>query len=404
MRYFGHPCLSICPPALVALALAACDPAPAPPPDPRHAALDRAVGALVAEHGIMTAGVGLIEDGALVWAGYYGLQAPDVAASRTTQFDIGSITKVVAAETVLRLADRGALSLDEPMGAHWVDPDLRGNPRVMALTPRMALTHTTGFPNWRNQTADGRLRFLNDPGTAYGYSGEGFDYLARFVAAKLDRPFPDLVRAEVFAPLGLENDAFAFRADNLDTVARSVDETTGAFDTRWRYHCLIAFNMCPEDGAYSAARDMAITVEGLAAILISVMNGDGYGAALAADRNRVQSVKDRALVACDPPGADGCPTAQGYGLGWEVLDYGDAALLSHGGSDVSSLSQAAFHTGTRDGLIVLLNAAKLPALRAMPDILEALAPGTPLAGQYRGWLRYEEALLRSRQQAGGGPG
>jgi hypothetical protein len=39
-----------------------------------------------------------------VWTGYYGDQAPSVAASRGTMFNVASITKTVAAETVLRLA------------------------------------------------------------------------------------------------------------------------------------------------------------------------------------------------------------------------------------------------------------------------------------------------------------
>jgi hypothetical protein len=35
----------------------------------------------------------------------------------------------------------------------------------------MVLSHTSGFPNWRQK---GRLEFLFDPGERFGYSGEGF--------------------------------------------------------------------------------------------------------------------------------------------------------------------------------------------------------------------------------------
>ena len=140
---------------------------------------------------------------------------------------------------------------------------------------------------------------------------------------------------------------------------------------------------------------MTMTVESLARFAISVANADGYDAALAADRNTVHSIKDRPLYYCDEPGADGCPLEQGYGLGWEVLNYGDAQLIAHGGHDYSVLTVFGINTETKDGVIVLLNARELPSLRVMPEILEALDPSTPLSQQYRGWLRYEESKLKN---------
>lgn len=357
--------------------------------------LDEAVQAILDGHDVRTAGIGLIENGELVWTGYYGEQAPGIPTSPSTQFDVGSITKVVSTETVLRLVQDGRLDLDEPMGSLWIDPDLENDPRALQLTPRMVLNHTTGFPNRRSRT-NGRLQFLNDPGTSFGYSGEGFEYLMRFVEAKLGVPFPELVEAEVLEPMGITDASFAYREANFENVALSVDADTGEFRNDWGYHCSIVSNTCLEDGAYSTSRDMTMTVESLAAFVISVANADGYGDALAQDRNTVQSVKDRPLFYCDTPGVGDCPLEQGYGLGWEVLDYGDAQWIAHGGHDYSVLTIVGMNTETKDGVIVLLNALELPSLRVMPDILEALHPSTPISQQYRGWLNFREAQLRAR--------
>ena len=84
--------------------IAGCESASKPETD---ALLDASILQIISDNNIKTAAVGVIEAGELVWAGHYGEQAPGVSASKDTQFDIGSITKVVAAETVLRLADQG---------------------------------------------------------------------------------------------------------------------------------------------------------------------------------------------------------------------------------------------------------------------------------------------------------
>lgn len=361
----------------------------------REATLDLAIREILSGHDIKTAGVGLIEKGELIWVGYYGEQSPGKPASSATQFDTGSITKVVSTETILRLSYDGRINLDEPMGSLWVDPDIENDPRALQITPRMVLTHTTGFPSRRSRTDNGKLQFLNDPGTAFGYSGEGFEYLMRFVEAKLGTSFPELVEAEVFEPLGITGASFAYNKENFENVALSVDNNTGHFRTDWGYHCLVISNTCAEDGTYSTSRNMTMTVESLATFAISVANADGYNAAMAADRNTVQSIKDRPLYFCDTPGVDDCPLEQGYGLGWEVLHYGDAQLVAHGGHDYSVLTLLGINTETKDGVIVLLNAPELPSLRVMPDILEALDPSTPLSQQYRGWLRYKESQMRT---------
>ncbi len=353
--------------------------------------LDAAIEEVMSAQGVMTAGVGLIEDGELIWAGYYGEQAPGVPTSSSTQFDVGSITKVVSTETVLRLANDGRLNLDEPMGDLWIDPDLVNDPRALQLTPRMVLTHTTGFPSRRRRTDDGTLQFLNEPGTTFGYSGEGFEYLMRYVEAKLDTSFPELVATEVLEPLGITDASFAYREENFPNVALSVDQDTGAFRADWGYHCSVVTDSCLQDGAYSTSRNMTMSVESLAKFVISVANADGYDEAMVIDRNTVQSVMDRPLYFCDEPGVGDCPLEQGYGLGWQVLDYGDADIITHGGHDYSVLTVVGMNTETKDGVIVLLSAQELSSLRAMVGILGVLDPSTPLSQQYRGWLRYEEA-------------
>ena len=342
---------------------------------------------------VRTAGIGVIKADRLVWSGYYGESSPGVPASSQTLFNIASITKTVTAETVLRLVEAGQITLNEPMSPFWIDPDLLMDPRHQHLTPRIALTHTTGFSNWRSHESDNRLRLNHDPGTAYGYSGEGYEYLARFVEKKLGRRFPDIVRSLVFRPIGMSTASFGGPEDlrNMTTPVAS----DGSFSKKYRSQCTPIYDRCLDKEEYSAADDMVVTVQDYAAFLISVMASDGYGPTIAKDRSRVQSEKDRPVVHCQSLPPEQCPTAQGYGLGWEVLDYAGSKIVGHGGSDWSDLSIAYFYEGTQDGLIVFLNGRTLHALEVMPDAIEAIDPASPMAGQYRGWLRFERKRLET---------
>ena len=145
---------------------------------------DQKFEAIMNKHHINTIGVAVIESGEIDWTGYYGQQAPGIPASANTLFDVGSITKLITTQTVLQLVKAGKINLDEPMSEHWIDPDLINDERHQKLTPRLVLTHSTGLPNWRFFSDDNTLKFIHQPGSQYSYSGEGFQYLAKFVENK----------------------------------------------------------------------------------------------------------------------------------------------------------------------------------------------------------------------------
>ena len=154
--------------------------------------------------------IAYIEDGAIAWKGIYGEQRPGKKADEKTLYNIASMTKSISAEVILRLASDDALLLDEPMSAYWLDPDIKNDPRHAKLTPRISLTHRTGFANWRRMTDD-KLMFQFEPGEQSGYSGEGYNYVARFAEQKMRRSFEELAQAYVFDPLGMADASYIKR-------------------------------------------------------------------------------------------------------------------------------------------------------------------------------------------------
>ena len=126
--------------------------------------LDRSVGQWLKKFDVPSGGVAYIENGKLAWTAVYGDQSPGVPATEKTLYNVASLTKPISAELILRLVSAGKMSLDEPISAYWIDPDVKDNPWHKLLTARLCLSHQTGFPNWRVQT-NNVLTFQWEPGT-----------------------------------------------------------------------------------------------------------------------------------------------------------------------------------------------------------------------------------------------
>ncbi len=351
--------------------------------------LEREFDALVAENDVVTAGAAIITDGHVAWTGNFGEQAPGIMASERTLYNVGSITKTVAAETILRLVSDGTLSLDASMSPVWVDPDLQDDNRHELLTPRVALTHSTGFPNWRYFTKNGKLAFNADPGTSFTYSGEGYEYLATYSEKLTDQKFEALVQEHVFDPIGIENASYSIDKAYFNNIAQA-KAPDGSFPG---HYCYPDNGYCRSEGSSTPADDLVISVNDFALFLISVMNSDGYDKSVTADRDTVHVKKAEAnnTILCDSTKYAQCPIAQGYGLGWEVLDFGDRQIVSHGGSDWHELALAYFDTQSKDGVIIFLNAPSNDALKVMPKAISLLDADSPMIELYQRWLRQAEA-------------
>jgi len=175
------------------------------------------VAELLDGHGVPGAVVGVVDaDGVarVVTAGTRGDGRGSV--DDDTVFAAASLSKPVFASGVVALVDAGALELDRPLSQYVAEPYLPDDERAASITARMVLSHTTGFPNWRE---DGPLFLRWSPGTRWGYSGEGYAYLQQVVehlaAASLDRYLADVV----LVPLGMDDSSFVWRDADEARVA-----------------------------------------------------------------------------------------------------------------------------------------------------------------------------------------
>ncbi len=344
--------------------------------------LNERLSKVISNSGVRTAAIGVIKNHELAWSSYYGLQSPEVPANKDTLFNVASIAKVFTTELTLKLVSLGKISLDESMSSHWVDPDIRSDERHKRLTPRMVLNHTTGFPNWRFERPDGRLSFETEPGVAYGYSGEGFQYLARFLEQKLGAGFEDLMQEYLLKPNGIQDAWFSPRSENHQSLAQPHNE-----DGLFIGHYCRPNGWCQREGVWSAADDLAITLTGLVTFTISSSLARGLSRKIIQDRKRILYDFGSSIVCAENTDAEkeqaACPLKAGFGLGWEVYDYGNDSVLAHGGNDWSEFAQVYFNPLTGDGVVVVLNALPESGLRAMVGILNEIDAESPLAQSHR---------------------
>src|SRR6202789_4195802 len=206
---------------------------------PNGAAIDGEVSKIMTQTGTKGAAVAVIDHGKVSYVHAYGIRNAngDLLTTDTIMYG-ASLTKTVFAYTVMQLVDQGKLNLDtpikddldKPLPSYGPDPvfpdkygpykDLDDDPRWEKITPRMCLTHSTGFSNFWFIEPDHKLLIHFEPGTRFSYSGEGF-ILLQFViehgrqAQGLGLDVGDLTKVN-FDRLGMNRTSLVWH-EGLDT-------------------------------------------------------------------------------------------------------------------------------------------------------------------------------------------
>ena len=322
-----------------------------------QARMGEKVSASLLQNDVPSVSIAYIEDGKLAWTFAAGESEPGKAATPATLYNIASMTKTLVAETVVRLSKTGAFSLDDSMASAWVDPDLKDDPRHKLLTPRLALTHRTGLPNWRYLTDD-KLKFLNDPGTQFGYSGEGLQYVAHFIEKKMGRSLEQLVAETVFEPAGMTETTFTDKPWLDGRIAMS--------QTRAGKH-----EFAPRRTTWNAADDVWSSTGDFARFMIWVMANPVSSERPATywiprDNLKYQICEeDRVPLPL-------CPRSLGFTGGWTVYDSPDNLIVMHGGGDDGEHTLGYFNPVTGSGAVIFTNGDN--GQKVIRDIVEILLP------------------------------
>lgn len=178
----------------------------------------------MSEHHISSFSVSVFERGKVTFSQTFG------GDQKKNQFQFGSLSKVVAAVTALRMVDQGKLKLDDPIDKHLGDWSLPTSPFTVKerVTLRRLLGHTAGlavggFPGYEvgatmptlNQMLDGispanspGMSFEYEPGSQWKYSGGGYLVLQKLLESVTRKPYSQLSQDEVLGPAGMSMSGF----------------------------------------------------------------------------------------------------------------------------------------------------------------------------------------------------
>lgn len=351
------------------------------------AQIDSTVNRLIQGAHVTGAGVALFHDGKIVYLKAYGLRDTEKRLPLTPDsvMTAASLNKSAFATVVMRLVQREALDLDKPIEKYLGKPigdfthyaDLKADPRAAKLTLRILLDHTTGFANFRGLEDDHKLHIHYDPGTHYGYSGEGIN-LAQFVVERVTgKSVTQLMQEELYTPLKMTRSSMVWEPRFESDFANGYDEHGRSLGPERR-------------NSPAAAGSMQTTPRDYALFLSALMRGEVLSASM---RDAMLSPQIRIHSAHQFPSLNTETTAAydpidlSYGIGWGLYKspYGQA-FFKEGHDEGWRNFTLCFRNG--DGMLVMTNSSNGEGI--FKPLAEALLGETGFPFDWDGYTPYDK--------------
>lgn len=190
----------------------------------------------MARHQVVGLSVAVVDGKGPLWMGGFGYadRAAGRPAGADTLYRAGSITKLITAAAVMKLAERGSIDIDQPVARYL--PGFRVKSRIPVatpITPRLLLSHRSGLPSdinkglWTPTRFTSVLETLEDeylahpPGQVLSYSNVGFSVLGGLIESTTQQSFERYLHDEIFAPLGMTRSGFGLTPSLQSGLAKA---------------------------------------------------------------------------------------------------------------------------------------------------------------------------------------
>ncbi|HUY79202.1 MAG TPA: serine hydrolase domain-containing protein [Ktedonobacterales bacterium] len=304
--------------------------------------------------------VAIVANGRVAAAEGFGYRRLDDHLPMTihTSTPIASLTKSLTATVILRLAEEGALGLDEPVVSYLPDFRLADAGATRRITPRMLLAHTSGLGHTGHQPPvfaepmttpyAGRAGLVarlaettpqTAPGAAWSYSNEGYSVLGLLVDRLSGVCVEEYLRTRIFEPLEMGDTVMRFadwraRPDRALGYLRDDDSDSG-----------FKPSALPQDySVYAAGGGVCSSAVNFARYLAAALDYADSPLLSAGSLDQMQSAS--ALYG---------DTGWGYGLGWFVSWAGSRKVIAHSGGLPGHTTYVMALPWERMGVVALAN-------------------------------------------------
>ncbi len=199
-----------------------------------------------------------------------------------TRFRLASMTKQMTAAAIMLLVHEGRLRYEDSLTEALPGFPLYGS----GVTIRQLLTHTSGLPDYEQlmenaekdegpiwtperqirdpevlELLEKETRGLFPPGTSWAYSNSGYVLLGLVAARAAGKPFGDVLRDRIFAPLGMTQ-TLAYEKGRNEVADRAYGHTKEPAGFRETDQSSTSATL-GDGGVYSCLEDLAKWDEGL---------------------------------------------------------------------------------------------------------------------------------------------
>ena len=273
------------------------------------------------------------------------------AATASTVYRIGSITKQFTSAAIMRLAERGKLSIDDPMSKYLPDVPTHGR----SITIRRLLNHTSGIhnytaePGWQQHWADEMtpraiVAFVDhdsldfNPGDAWSYSNTNYVLLGMIIEKVTGEPYATYVQRDLFTPLGLKQTSYCVNHPTDPSFADGYSASSSGVKPA------VFLSMTQPHGAGA----LCSTVRDLVVWQRALMGG------------RVVNARSYALMTTPDTLNSGKPLTYGFGL--TAGKFGTHRFIGHSGGINGFTTASTYFPDDSVNVVVFSNADRGPDL------------------------------------------
>ena len=306
--------------------------------------LDNLIPKYLKKYNITGASIGIVSDGKISYVLNYGYsdKKDKKAVNNDTVFQVGSISKSLAALGVMHLVDEGKISLDDPAEKYltrWHLPPSKYSKNDVTI--KRLLSHTAGLslhgysgmsPNEKLPTLEeslsgktdgaGDVHIESKPGSIYSYSGGGYTVLQLVIEEVTKMSFDKYMEEEILKPLGMSNSSYSNDFKNVE-----MSKAYGVLGQQ-----LPNYNYTEE-----AAAGLKTTMADFLKYIIADMDGCN-------------------VVKTDSLDLMHTTVMSNYGLGCCISKLSNKnTLIWHGGTNRGWRANYAFIPETKDGIVIFTN-------------------------------------------------